>query len=146
MCHHYEGSCTTGTSPHTTPSSLFSHSHTLLALNPEANSHMYKLDVMTGMILTLHRFLSNLSHRRSSQIHSASTTVEIVQGHFGLSLDSVCRSCKFKGNQNIPPPKPLLHCATNHSRSDRRDRTTIFTLRSFCFWILGLHEAGHILK
>ena len=146
ICRHYEGSHTTGASPHTTPGSPFSHSHTLLASNPEANSRVYKLDVMTSMILTLRRFLSNLSHRRSSQIHSASTTVEVIQGHFGLSSDSVRRSCKSEGNQNIPPPKPLLRRVTNHSCSDRRDRTTIFASRSFCFWILGSREAGHIPK
>ena len=58
ICHHYEGSCTTCASPHTTNSPC-AYSHTLLTSNPEANLCVYKFDVMTGMILTLCCFLSN---------------------------------------------------------------------------------------
>ena len=58
ICHHYEGSCTTCASPHTTNSPC-THSNTLLTSNPEANLCVYKFDIMTGMILTLHCFLSN---------------------------------------------------------------------------------------
>ena len=47
---HYEGSHTRGAGLHASPSSPCSYSPALLASSPEAYFHVYKLDVMTGMI------------------------------------------------------------------------------------------------
>ena len=49
ICCCYEGGHTKGAGLHASPHSLWLHSPTLLTSSPEANLHVYKLDIMTGM-------------------------------------------------------------------------------------------------
>ena len=106
---------------------------------------VYKLDVMTGMILTLHCFLSNYPTEGAAKYIQHALQLKSFKVTLGYPWTLYIEAKSPKAIRTFPPLKPLLCCVTNHSCSNTRCCTTI-TSWSFCFCILGSHEVGHIPK